>query len=524
MRHIIRKQLIDLGVDKELDAFSVQQDVSVFYWDHIIPLLERVFNDLSNTGEVITIDKLEIELGNFAPKEIKQKWDIDKLLSEITSQLYSQIKFGRDEGIKITRQKQESNIFRQWLFYMENGFLPWNVIIPAENWYEKVLESIAMEYQSAEELKLLIRTDTDAVERIILQHPVIYLVHLTELLTARKQEKLPVYIEDIYKLMLFSLKKSKDKITAGKRSFEINVWKKILLLSASPHTDLSTERIAEILIRLLLTDPQILHLMELKTVSRKVAIIYPLLVKIAGEPGKSIDGTIKIKMDPPREENGTGIQLTKDKSGDNEKGNEETMVNDARLAIEKNEKNKNRENDEEDIRVTTKKMVEEGIFTRNGGLVLLNPFIYHFFYNLHLTNAGKFVDLHHQQKALYLLHYLATARTEAQEHELIIAKVLCGYPIHQVVERQMILAADELQEAGQLLEEVIAQWEILKNTSPDGLREGFLQRPGKLDSKNDHFCLHLEKSSIDILLDYLPWKLSVVQLPWMKQRLTVEWR
>jgi hypothetical protein len=81
-----------------------------------------------------------------------------------------------------------------------------------------------------------------------------------------------------------------------------------------------------------------------------------------------------------------------------------------------------------------------------------------------------------------------------------------------------------LQEAGDLLAAAIAQWSILKNTSVEGLREGFLQRGGKLFSKNGNLWLQVEKNAIDILLDYLPWNLGIIKLPWLKDVLRVEWR
>jgi hypothetical protein len=36
--------------------------------------------------------------------------------------------------------------------------------------------------------------------------------------------------------------------------------------------------------------------------------------------------------------------------------------------------------------------------------------------------------------------------------------------------------------------------------------------------------LQVEGKALDILLDYLPWTLSIVKLPWMKKLLHIEWR
>jgi hypothetical protein len=74
-----------------------------------------------------------------------------------------------------------------------------------------------------------------------------------------------------------------------------------------------------------------------------------------------------------------------------------------------------------------------------------------------------------------------------------------------------------------LLNAVIMNWSILKNTSIDGLRTTFLQREGKLVIDGDRYKLVVQRESYDVLLQHLPWNISMVKLPWMQQLLTVEW-
>ena len=167
---------------------------------------------------------------------------------------------------------------------------------------------------------------------------------------------------------------------------------------------------------------------------------------------------------------------------------------------------------------------EEGIFIVNAGTVLLHPFLKSLFNRLELIKGSVFIDGHTQETCLYLIHYMSTGQIEAKEFELTLAKVLCSYPLEKPVEPAEKLSHEFTREADLLLEAAIGQWEILKNTSVAGLREGFLQRPGKLFSRNGNLYLQVEKSSIDVLLDYLPWNLSMIMLPWMKDILRVEWR
>jgi hypothetical protein len=45
-----------------------------------------------------------------------------------------------------------------------------------------------------------------------------------------------------------------------------------------------------------------------------------------------------------------------------------------------------------------------------------------------------------------------------------------------------------------------------------------------LTEKNGESLIRVEKNSIDILLDYLPWSLSMIMLPWRNELLRVDWR
>jgi hypothetical protein len=164
-----------------------------------------------------------------------------------------------------------------------------------------------------------------------------------------------------------------------------------------------------------------------------------------------------------------------------------------------------------------------GIYLNQAGLVLLHPFLRPYFEDVGLLREDHFQDATCQQTAIYLLHYLATRQTDAPEYELVLPKLLCGWPLNEPVMSPELPPA-ALQEAEHLLQTVIDYWQALKSTSADGLREGFLQRQGKLARTGDNaWKLQVEQQSIDILLSRLPWGISVVKLPWMETLLMVEW-
>lgn len=162
----------------------------------------------------------------------------------------------------------------------------------------------------------------------------------------------------------------------------------------------------------------------------------------------------------------------------------------------------------------------------NAGVVLLAPYLPAFFGALNLIEDRTFRSENDQYRAAHLIHFLATGQENADEPSLLLPKLLCGLPINEPVPADLPLTEAEKAECLDLLYASIGHWNALKNTSPDGLRQGFLQRPGSLNAQPDADqtrLLRVERRAQDLLLARLPWSFSVVRLPWMKEVLRVEW-
>lgn len=167
---------------------------------------------------------------------------------------------------------------------------------------------------------------------------------------------------------------------------------------------------------------------------------------------------------------------------------------------------------------------EEGLFLLNAGVILTHPFLSHLFKLSGLLVSGKFIAHGARQKAIHLLHYLATGRTVAGEFELTTAKILCGCPLEYPIEKQSVITAEELKEADSLLEGVLSHWGV-KNITVEGLRGNFLTRSGKLSPKNDMLQLVIEKHAVDILVRTypFPWNMSIIRLPWLNTTIQTDW-
>lgn len=166
----------------------------------------------------------------------------------------------------------------------------------------------------------------------------------------------------------------------------------------------------------------------------------------------------------------------------------------------------------------------DGIYVTLAGLILLHPFLTTLFHRTGYWDGAAFKDQEARQQAVLLAYYLATGDQQAPEYALAFPKILCGFPLEQPLPAAWELPSEALAEADVLLDNVLLRWEKLGNTSVEGLRQSFLQRGGKLTNKDGRRTLQLETLGIDVLLDYLPWNLSLVKLPWWRQMLHVEWR
>lgn len=166
---------------------------------------------------------------------------------------------------------------------------------------------------------------------------------------------------------------------------------------------------------------------------------------------------------------------------------------------------------------------EESLMVASAGLVLLAPYLPPFFSNLELGLADAPPERRWQ--AACLLHYLAAGPSTHEEPALLMPKLLAGLPWDEPMPADIALSNEAQAEGEALLRAVIQNWPALKNTSPDGLRSAFLQRPGLLSwsEGRDGWLLRVERQSLDFLLDQLPWGFSVIKHPWMEKMLVVEW-
>jgi hypothetical protein len=489
MRHLIKKQIIELRLDKRLNYYQVQQKISDRYWNEMLPLLEKEFNAVSGENKLVEIDKFELELGEVSAEKIGANDWMEEIRKKIEEKLAALTNPGSSQyGVRILERRE--GIISQWFFYMDHGFLTWNTEQIDEKWHYNVLEALATDVKWFQLLKEKISRDSYFLKRIVIQHEDLFLKKLTEIITASKHDSILDFIDELVILNRHTQKRKKV-LNESDNELRGRLWQNVLRWAS---TDIQhPQRLCSELVRFFVQDKMVTEKIPPVTAG-KLEHIMPL-IKQYSEKLKS-----KLKEEIQKTEKIVGALNTR--------------INDIKCS------HKGLEPTEYNLNVPD----EEGIFIPNAGAVLLHPFLKTFFSRLELIKGNDFINEHAKGTCLYLINYLVTGKCKAGEFELTIAKILCAFPLDLPVEPAEDFSAKYIHEADELLEAAIAQWKILKNTSKSGLREGFLQRPGLLFKKNGDYYLRVEKSSIDVLLDYLPWNLSIIMLPWMKNILRVEWR
>ncbi|HEY1010170.1 MAG: contractile injection system tape measure protein [Daejeonella sp.] len=163
------------------------------------------------------------------------------------------------------------------------------------------------------------------------------------------------------------------------------------------------------------------------------------------------------------------------------------------------------------------------MYVHNAGLVILHPFLSTYFSRLQMLANGDFINEAMRHRAVMLLQYLAFGTETGEEHELVLNKLLCNLSVEEPIITTIELTDQERTISAELLKAVIAQWDKLKNSSPESLQASFIQRDGALFKTDDTWNLKVEQRGYDVLLQTLPWGLGMVKTPWMTNFIIIEW-
>ncbi len=466
-KHIIEKQFIDIEINGKVDAFRFKDELADICKNKLLPEMEKLFDDKFPGDRIIRIDKLEIDAGNVSP-ENWEKGFVENVIKNLSQYIdsagtFSNIENERSEKEFIRKEENDSGII---LFFLEKGFLPWYSHIDNRNQLQLMLEELLNndDERFKKDLKELLKNNKEALKRLVFQF-------------------------DKEKLELIQKKLFPD-INPGRIT---DVWRNIL-----SQVNMNSEQQKEIIYRALFS-------VQFNTAASitETSLTHNISEEI-------------IRMLKPADISKLMKILEPDNKNDLVKKVQESLIQFSGSEIKDREENQKRA---EEIHTVEK----YEWYISNSGLVILHPFLLKLFESTGYVENKEWIGIEQQQRAIALLQYAVTGDEEYPEFQLMLNKIICGYEIQESLPAVMNLSDFEKNEADELLKSVIGHWTALKNTSIQGLRETFLMRSGKLSRDDGGWLLQVEVKTVDILINKLPWGMSVIRLPWMNEMLRVDW-
>ncbi|MGL4599573.1 MAG: contractile injection system tape measure protein [Bacteroidia bacterium] len=169
---------------------------------------------------------------------------------------------------------------------------------------------------------------------------------------------------------------------------------------------------------------------------------------------------------------------------------------------------------------------DSGIYIDNAGLVLLAHYLPTLFLNLGYVDKNKlFISEAFRERAALLLHHLVWGEDAfpVEEHRLLLNKLFCGFLPESSLPTTLLLTNQESELSVDLLKTVISRWETIKRSSVGVFQKTFLQHEGRLTKVDEGWELHIERTGFDVIIDKLPWGISISKFGWSESVIYTTW-
>ncbi|HMQ46529.1 MAG TPA: contractile injection system tape measure protein [Saprospiraceae bacterium] len=478
-RHIIHRQVIDLKLHSRSEAFRIQSQVSELFQGAVVEKLAAHFDQLGLGHAVLRIPKMEIDLGKIAIESLERDFAAQcaYAIEQEVARILGQLNFQSDtEGASSAATKHQDALLstsqsrlEALECFLKKGYLP--VLWKEKTWPQ--LEALWLE---------MLREQPEPIIHRIRQ----WVAEMPVVLQRLLRQFSPEWIHELLQAMVY---------LDGNHPYpsEAPAFGSVL------HSESQVRAwwlLDAVLWRIL---PESLRRLMTALMDRATPPTPPDLSKFQQETRNQL--LLKKLMIHPAKEWPSVLQKQLEE------------LHSGQLL----EKSATDEQEPSPIEAPDK------IAVGHAGLVILHPFLPALFDALKYLNGKTWQDKSLQERAMHVLLYLACGEENRSEQEFLMAKLLCAWPLNEPLDRFIALTEQEKQEADELLGAVLRHWSALKSTSADLLRNGFLQRSGLLTFREKGWLVQLEHQAQDVLLDKLPWGIGMIQLPWMKGQLGVEW-
>lgn len=507
----IRELVLDFTYPERAAPFTLQEEIKALYLQHILPTLEKVINTYGHGQDIIRILHLEIELGKVHPDLLALNLEeaLQKELEKLIGSPGYAVPDEENPVAKLTPRDAHWELIRHFL---DTGSLPWwgqqevqQRTLPAL--FAELLERVTAAQQKALQKTL---SHKRATKRLVVQFPLGIYRAVVSILSKQDQANEFERVEAGFLRLLEKMGLPHPAFSAAWA--RIHILQYILQFGAQQ----KPPSLPGYLLEQLRQAGQIKSSADIKKMQAVIAerpAMYPETWQQAlWEMSRYFD-----QQDVADVQATTTSEASPRQAGEAQPQEPPKRPNDSK--------------EEPPIPVAQRvapfqpqeATPGEEWFVANAGLVLYWPYLPAFFEALNLIEEKDFVDEFSRQRAVHILHFLATEEEEPPEYLMLLPKLLCGFDLEEPIEKEIQLTDEEKQVCEELSKAVIQNWPALKNTSTASLRHSFIQRAGKLSQMDQGWLLQVEEHGVDVLLDKLPWGISVVSLSWIDELIHVEW-
>jgi len=482
-QHIIYKQSLEVDFRRPGQGKGMQDRLAAVYHQRILPQLANLFDDFSDGPAALTIPALSIDCGEL-PEANWEETLTKNVLNLVRKELQSHHRPAVNRDERDNRDGQDPQWIEDFIYFLKKGKFPWEIRKEAISDFEKRFKP---EPAFLDELAQVLHTSADAMNRLFYYFSVDFIHRLCDAVVTRISTDEAAYIAFLKQTGVNPTTLSRSVVKAyadafGNPARESVPFSVILTSVVWPAMDTTNKTKVVQRARSLL--------------KKKPNFVAALLPRIRDEFPALADvfqskGIKPLQLESAHASNRhldhPAIQRTT-----------ETAIGGSRL--------------------------DESFYLNNAGLVLVHPFIGPLMQQVGLIGNETPFSVENRAQAALLLHYLVYASPALEESMLALNKILSGLHPESFVNPDGCEWTPLVeQECEDVLHSIITHWEVLRNTSIDGLRETFLQREGKLTRRADSWLLQVDSRGVDVLMASLPWSIGIIKLPWMDRMLYVEW-
>lgn len=468
--HLIQRQVLEIETPDAAAGLGFQQEVRDVFYQKLMPQLEKLFDEAVQKNQLISIEYLPVNI----KIEDAKNWQ-DELVQKAVRQINQVLKESPKKTIsslQTSAQEHGENysLTDDFFYFLEHGYLRWNASVQSLKDFEALLNTGQNDAVLSQRLLKILSENEHIIQRLCYQFS-------TQFIQALFVDELLRQTLGNWAMCFTGLK------DAAFRLVYIKAW--IRKESGSVFAD----------------DEQLLMQIVVENIAgtdagdwyqRQPSPTQTFIRKILDQDFNTVIYPEK-KDSKPMQEN----------------------------IIRKNNKQPEEEN-----RSPANEVGEDSFYIDNAGLIITHVFFKNFFEATGLWQNKMFANEAAHQRAVLLTAYLVTEEAEFPEYNLLLNKILCGFPAEQSLPLTIAITGQEKMESVELLQTIIDSWKYNGRavcTTIENLRSSFLKRNGKLTKKDNAWLLQVEQQGYDILLNGLQWRTGTIKLPWMENIFHVEW-